>query len=100
MIDLRKKYPNLTGKEAQNTLDKANITANKNTVPRETRNPFQTSGIRIGTPAITSRGFIEEDMDSISKAIDLVLENPQCEESILEAKSIALSLCKKYPLPY
>ena len=100
MIDLRKKYPNLTGKEAQNTLDKANITANKNTVPGETRNPFQTSGIRIGTPAITSRGFIEEDMDSISKAIDLVLENPQCEESILEAKSIALSLCKKYPLPY
>ena len=100
MIDLRVKYPELTGKIAQNALDKANITANKNTVPGETRSPFQTSGIRIGTPAVTSRGMIEEDMIEIAKAINLVLDNIEDEEKIAEAKAIAIALCEKYPLPY
>lgn len=100
MIDLRKKYPELTGKVAQISLDKANITANKNTVPAETRSPFQTSGIRIGTPAVTSRGFIDDDMLLIANAIDIVLQAPENESSINEAKSIAKELCKKYPLPY
>ena len=100
MIDLRVKYPDLTGKIAQNALDKANITANKNTVPGETRSPFQTSGIRIGTPAVTSRGMIEEDMIEIAKAINLVLDNIEDEEKIAEAKAIAIALCEKYPLPY
>jgi len=100
MIDLRKKYPDLTGKVAQIALDKANITANKNTVPGETRSPFQTSGIRIGTPAVTSRGFTAQDMLQIANAIDMVLESPDNEVKIAEAKSIALSLCKAHPLPY
>ena len=100
MIDLRKKYPELTGKVAQISLDKANITANKNTVPAETRSPFQTSGIRIGTPAVTSRGFIDDDMLLIANAIDIVLQAPEDENSINEAKSIAKELCEKYPLPY
>lgn len=100
MIDLRVKYPELTGKVAQNALDKANITANKNTVPGETRSPFQTSGIRIGTPAVTSRGMVEEDMLEIAKAINLVLDNIENEEKIAEAKAIAIALCEKYPLPY
>ena len=99
MIDLRVKYPELTGKVAQNALDKANITANKNTVPGETRSPFQTSGIRIGTPAVTSRGMVEEDMLEIAKAINLVLDNIEDEEKIAEAKAIAVALCEKYPLP-
>ena len=100
MIDLRVKYPELTGKVAQIALDKANITANKNTVPGETRSPFQTSGIRIGTPAVTSRGMVEKDMIKIAEAINLVLDNVEDEEKIAEAKAIALSLCEKYPLPY
>ena len=100
MIDLRVKYPELTGKVAQIALDKANITANKNTVPGETRSPFQTSGIRIGTPAVTSRGMVEEDMIKIAEAINLVLDNIEDEEKIAEAKTIAIALCEKYPLPY
>ena len=100
MIDLRVKYPDLTGKVAQNALDKANITANKNTVPGETRSPFQTSGIRIGTPAVTSRGMVEDDMLEIAKAINLVLDNIEDEDIIAEAKAIAINLCEKYSLPY
>ena len=100
MIDLRKKYPELTGKRAQIALDQAHITANKNTVPGETRSPFQTSGIRIGTPAVTSRGFVEADMLKVAKAINLVLDTADNETTNEEAKSIALALCEQYPLPY
>lgn len=100
MIDLRKKYPELTGKRAQIALDQAHITANKNTVPGETRSPFQTSGIRIGTPAVTSRGFVEADMLKVAKAINLVLDTVDNETTNEEAKSIALALCEQYPLPY
>ena len=100
MIDLRKKDPELTGKVAQIALDKANITTNKNTVPGETRSPFQTSGIRLGTPAVTSRGLKEADMEKIAEAIDTVLSAPADEAAIAKAKEIALDLCKAYPLPY
>lgn len=100
MIDLRKKNADLTGKVAQIALDKANITANKNTVPGETRSPFQTSGIRLGTPAVTSRGMTEADMEKIAEAIDIVLNAPEDEAAIAQAKSIALELCKANPLPY
>lgn len=100
MIDLRVKDPELTGKVAQIALDKANITTNKNTVPGETRSPFKTSGIRLGTPAVTSRGLVEEDMLKIAEAIDLVLGAPEDEAVIAQAKAIAIELCKKYPLPY
>ena len=100
MIDLRKKDPELTGKVAQIALDKANITANKNTVPGETRSPFQTSGIRLGTPAVTSRGFVEADMVKVAEAIDMVLAAPADDAVIEQAKAIAVELSKKYPLPY
>ena len=100
MIDLRKKDPELTGKVAQIALDKANITANKNTVPGETRSPFQTSGIRLGTPAVTSRGFVESDMVKVAEAIDMVLAAPADDTVIEQAKAIAIELSKKYPLPY
>src|SRR3954463_8944775 len=73
LLDLRTKFPELTAKAAQETLDRANITCNKNTVPFETRSPFQASGIRLGTPAVTSRGFVEKDMDEIAGCIDTVL---------------------------
>jgi glycine hydroxymethyltransferase len=100
MIDLRKRYPDLTGKVAQIALDKAHITANKNTVPGETRSPFQTSGIRLGTPAVTSRGFVEADMVKVAKAIDVVLANPDSDSAIAEAAAIAADLCRAHPLPY
>ena len=100
MIDLRKKDPELTGKVAQIALDKAHITANKNTVPGETRSPFQTSGIRLGTPAVTSRGMIEADMVQIAEAIDLVLGAPSDDAVIKKASEIAQNLCRKNPLPY
>ncbi len=100
MLDLRKKDPELTGKVAQIALDQAHITANKNTVPGETRSPFQTSGIRFGTPAVTSRGMVEEDMEEIATAIDKVLNAPEDADAIAQARDIAQALCNKYPLPY
>ena len=100
LIDLRKNNPDLTGKAAQAALDKANITTNKNTIPGETRSPFQASGIRLGTAAVTSRGMAEAEMVKIAEAIDLVLSNPESEEAINKAKNIALELCAKFPLPY
>ncbi|MBQ7622804.1 MAG: serine hydroxymethyltransferase, partial [Bacteroidales bacterium] len=73
LIDLRGKYDNVTGRIAEKELVKADITVNKNMVPFDTRSPFQTSGIRIGTPAVTSRGFVEKDMVNIAGLIDTVL---------------------------
>jgi glycine hydroxymethyltransferase len=100
LVDLRAKFPELTGKVAQESLDKANITCNKNTVPYETRSPFQASGIRLGTPAATSRGMKEADMDKIAEAIDLVLGAPESEEKRAAAKAIVQQLTAAHPLPY
>jgi glycine hydroxymethyltransferase len=75
LIDLRAKFPELSGKVAEKELGKADITVNKNMVPFDSRSPFLTSGIRVGTPAITSRGFVEKDMEFIVNLIDLVLAN-------------------------
>jgi glycine hydroxymethyltransferase len=100
LIDLRHSHPELTGKQAQIALDRANITTNRNTVPGETRSPFQTSGVRIGSPACTSRGMVEEDFRKIAKAIDTVLANPEDEAAIQSAKAVAIELCAAHPLPY
>ena len=86
----------LTGKEAENRLDDANITCNKNTIPFDPKSPFITSGIRLGTPAITTRGFVEEDMHHIAHAIALVLR--EGDKSIDEARAIVNSLTEKYPM--
>ena len=100
LLDLTKSHPELTGKAAQIALDKANITTNKNTIPGETRSPFQTSGVRLGTPAVTSRGMTEADMEKIAEAIAIVLNAPEDEGEIAKAKAIAMELAEKYPLPY
>ncbi len=80
LIDLRGKFPEVNGRVAEKELEKADITLNKNMVPFDTRSPFQTSGVRIGTPAITSRGFVEKDMADIVALIDTVLSS--CAEHI------------------
>ncbi len=100
MIDLRDKDAELTGKKAQETLDRAHITCNKNTIPFETRSPFQASGIRLGTPAVTSRGMRESEMEEIAGAIDLALGQPDNESTITEAREKVLALCGRFPLPY
>ncbi len=103
LVDLRHNLPDLTAKKAQETLDLAHITLNKNTVPFETRSPFQASGIRVGTPAITSRGLVEADMDEVAAAIDTVLKaigTPNEAAAITEAKARVAKLTAKYPLPY
>ena len=100
LVDLRPTHPELTGKDAQLALDKTNITINKNTVPGETRSPFKASGIRLGTPAVTSRGMREQEMVEIVRAIDLVLSDPQNEQRLTEAREIAIGLCRDFPLPY
>lgn len=84
LIDLRSKFPDLTGKVAENTLVKADITINKNMVPFDSRSPFTTSGIRVGTPAITTRGLKEEHMGIIVNLIDEVLSNPE-DETVVDA---------------
>lgn len=86
----------LTGKEVEKWLDDAHITANKNTIPNEKRSPFVTSGIRLGTPAVTTRGMNTEDMDRIAEAISLVIKNR--EDGIAPAREIVAKLTAKYPL--
>ena len=100
LLDLRKSHPNVSGKDAQLALDAAHITTNKNTVPDETRSPFQASGIRVGTPAVTSRGMKEAEMKEIARAISIVLSDPQNPAKIAEARGIAEALCARFPLPY
>ena len=85
-----------TGKEVEALLDRANITVNKNTIPFETRSPFVTSGIRIGTPAVTSRGFNESDMLLIASFIARIVEGG--EEAVEEVKKGVLALCEQHPL--
>ena len=92
LIDLRNK--NITGKVLETKLDDIGITVNKNAVPFDTEKPSITSGIRIGTPAVTTRGFKEEDMKEIAHLIDMVIK----EENLEEVKSRVSALCNKYPL--
>ena len=86
----------LTGKAVEKMLDEAHITANKNTIPNDPKSPFVTSGIRLGTPAVTSRGMNTEDMDQIAEAIALIVKGG--EEKIPEARAIVQKLTDKYPL--
>lgn len=85
-----------TGKEAEKLLDNANITCNKNTIPNDPQSPFVTSGIRIGTPAVTSRGMNGVDMDEIAEAIALMLHDPEANRE--KALAIVKTLTDKYPL--
>ena len=96
LVDLTSK--NITGKEAQNILDEVNITANKNTIPFEPRSPFVTSGLRLGSPALTSRGFKENDMAEVADIIALVLDDPTDEDKKVQARERVAALCNKYPI--
>jgi glycine hydroxymethyltransferase len=98
LVDLRKKGESLTGKLAETALDKAGITVNKNTVPNETRSPFVTSGLRLGTPAVTTRGMKEKDMKRIAGLIDRVLRAPE-DEAVLDAvRKEVRELAAEFPL--
>ncbi len=100
LLDLRKTHPDLTGKVAQQALDKANITCNRNTVPKETRSPFQTSGLRIGVPAVTTRGMGGAEMEIIADAIDSVLQAPEDTAGLEQTRRRILELTARFPLPY
>ncbi len=94
LVDLRRL--DLTGKAMEKAMDAANITCNKNTVPNDPKSPFVTSGLRLGTPAVTTRGLKEDDMDQVAEAIALILKDP--EGNTEKAKAIVKSLTDKYPL--
>ena len=96
LVDLTSKK--ITGKLAQNLLDEVGITANKNTIPFEKLSPFTTSGLRLGSPALTTRGFKEDDMKEVADIIALVLDNPDDEGAREQARSRVETLCEKYPL--
>lgn len=93
LIDLSE--TEISGKELEKRLDDAHITANKNTIPNDPRSPFVTSGVRLGTPAVTTRGMLEEDMDKIAEIIALVIES---EDNVEKAKAMVAKLTDKYPL--
>ncbi|MBG9454743.1 serine hydroxymethyltransferase [Lysinibacillus sphaericus] len=98
LLLLNVKSLGLTGKVAEHALDEVGITTNKNTIPYDTESPFVTSGIRIGTPAVTSRGFNEEDMKEVGAIIATVLKNPEDEAVKTEAKARVKALTDKHPL--
>ena len=93
LVDLSE--TDLSGKELEKRLDRAHITCNKNTIPNDPRSPFVTSGVRLGTPAVTTRGMVEEDMDKIAEAIALVMES---EDNIEKVQAMVAELTEKYPL--
>ena len=96
LIDLTKKA--ITGKAAENALEKAGITVNKNMVPFDKRSPFISSGIRIGTPAVTTRGMTQDDMVKIVALIDTIIEKPNDEDNIVRVKAEVNDLCSSFPL--
>ncbi|MBE6310630.1 MAG: serine hydroxymethyltransferase [Bacteroidales bacterium] len=98
LLDLRTKFPELTGKVAEKALVAADITANKNMVPFDSRSPFQTSGIRLGTPAITTRGVKEDKMGEIVELIDTVLHAPEDEKVIAAVRAKVNAMMNEYPM--
>jgi glycine hydroxymethyltransferase len=98
LIDLRSKFPDITGKIVENTLVKADITINKNMVPFDSRSPFQTSGLRVGTPAITTRGLKEQHMEPIVEFIDEVISNIDNEDVLTTVKKQVNAMMEGFPL--
>jgi glycine hydroxymethyltransferase len=96
LVDLRNKK--LTGKIAEESLDKAGITVNKNMVPFDTESPFVTSGIRLGTPALTTRGFKEAEFSEVVRLIDEVLQDPKNESTLNSVKQQVQDICAEFPL--
>ena len=98
LVDLSKSHPELTGKVAEHTLERAGMTVNKNTVPGETRSPFVTSGLRIGTPAVTTRGLQESHMLQIADWMAAVLVDESDEAVISQTRAEIETLCASFPL--
>ncbi|MEQ8330527.1 MAG: serine hydroxymethyltransferase [Longimicrobiales bacterium] len=98
LVDLRGSHEDLTGKDAERALEAAGITVNKNTVPGETRSPFVTSGLRIGTPALTTRGMKEPEMEAVAGWIDRVLQAPADEERLRSVRAEVEEMCADFPL--
>jgi glycine hydroxymethyltransferase len=98
LIDLRTKVPDITGKQVENALVRADITVNKNMVPFDSRSPFQTSGLRVGTPAITTRGLQEDQMEPIVRLIDRVITDISNEELIISVKKEVNALMHSFPM--
>jgi glycine hydroxymethyltransferase len=98
LIDLRTKFPDLTGKVAEQALVSADITTNKNMVPFDSRSAFQTSGLRFGTPAITTRGLKEDQMPWIVELIDTVLKNPTSESTVASVREVVNKEMNRHPL--
>jgi glycine hydroxymethyltransferase len=98
LVDLRPSHPELSGKEAEHALEEAAITVNKNTVPGETRSPFVTSGLRIGTPALTTRGMKEPEMQRVADWIAEVLAAPDDADAIVRIRGSVAELCAAFPL--
>ena len=98
LVDLRTKYPELTGKVAEAALVAADITVNKNMVPFDDRSAFQTSGLRLGTPAITTRGLKEDKMGDIVELIDTVLQAPEDQNVIASVRAKVNDMMKDYPM--
>jgi glycine hydroxymethyltransferase len=98
LIDLRTKYPDVTGRQVENALVQADITINKNMVPFDTRSPFQTSGIRIGTPAVTTRGLKENHMPIIVDLIDRVIADYTNEKVIEKVRAEVNEMMTPFPL--
>ena len=93
LVDLTEN--DLSGKELEKRLDEAHVTCNKNTIPNDPRSPFVTSGVRLGTPAVTTRGMVEEDMAKIAEIIAMVIDD---EANVEKAQGMVAELTKKYPL--
>jgi glycine hydroxymethyltransferase len=98
LIDLRTKFPDISGKKVENTLVLSHITVNKNMVPFDSRSPFLTSGLRVGTPAITTRGLKEEHMGIIVEMIDEVISNIDNETIIKKVGEKVVDMMKTFPL--
>ena len=98
LVDLRTKFPELTGKVAEKVLVEAHITANKNMVPFDSRSPFQTSGIRLGTPAITTRGLMPDEMGKIAEMIDRVLSAPDNQSVIGSVGEAVVAMMSERPI--
>ena len=98
LVDLRPSHPDLSGKDAEHALEEAGITVNKNTVPGESRSPFVTSGLRIGTPALTTRGMTDGEMERIAGWMVQVLDDPSNQTLIGRVREEVGELCAAYPL--
>jgi glycine hydroxymethyltransferase len=98
LVDLRPSHPDLSGKDAEHALEEAGITVNKNTVPGETRSPFVTSGLRIGTPALTTRGMREPEMEQIAEWIIQVVDDHGNEDVVRQVRGQVTEFCRAFPL--